>query len=84
MVALVRSVVTLVQTHVGVTHRSQKLRGNSPVSSLPIIDVLFFVLLLMKGGMERVYMIIQIHVLAACKLKKVAKLLIEKRPDYSS
>lgn len=82
MVALVRSVVTLVQTHVGVTHRSQKLRGNSPVSSLPIIDVLFFVLLLMKGGMELVYMIIQI--LAACKLKKVAKLLIEKRPDYSS
>lgn len=82
MVALVRSVVTLVQTHVGATHRSQKLRGNSPVSSLPIIDVLFFVLLLMKGGMELVYMIIQI--LAACKLKKVAKLLIEKRPDYSS
>lgn len=82
MVALVRSVVTLVQTHVGVTQRSQKLRGNSPVSSMPIIDVLFFVLLLMKGGMERVYMIIQM--LAACKLKKVAKLLIEKRPDYSS
>lgn len=77
MVALVRSVVTLVQTHVGVTHRSQKLRGNSPVSSLPIIDVLFFALLLMKGGMERVYMIIQI--LAACKLKKSGQATYRKK-----